>query len=136
MLIEYLDDKASRQLLTVVYTLSENAVDGPASISCVDEIKVDFYDDGGLYCILSRTLYSDPEFLSIKIVMRVIIPVKNKFKKKVDWKEYDIAKEIIGEDYLKYFSDPLGWMSLLIANLTAGFSGTPLITPVNLLLKQ
>ena len=129
-LIDYLNATASRQLLSVKYQLSEETPNESLNLTCTDEITTDSWDDNGIVCTISRKLKTEPEFLSIDIIARVIINIKKEYKGKIVWENIDVKEEIGKSEYYRFFSDPFSRISLLISNLTASFSGTPIVTPV------
>jgi hypothetical protein len=110
----------------------------------LDEIRIVLQDriegivpgDDSLSCKVVREISTSPQsIISISVAVKVYFNIKKKYSGKVPWDEMDVEKELF-ENCKSFFVNPMSRISLLIANITSSFAGSPMITPSRLIMPD
>jgi hypothetical protein len=141
-LIDYIEDRAHRQLMSVSYDFSEDAElamsDDSDKLAVLLRDRIDriVTGDDSLSCEVTREVVTSPhEIIKMSVTVKLYLHVKEKYSGKVKWETINIKEELF-ESCSSFFADPMSRISLIIANITASFTGLPLITPDDLIVPD
>jgi hypothetical protein len=135
-LITYLSNKGSRELISVQYTDNKIEASNGVEVHVIDVLDDIITNERGFSFNLERKLHLSPENLfDLSVKVRVSVELLDEYIGQIAWADFDIKSEI-RDNCQQYISDPLNHISLIISQITASFSGSPIITPPALLMGE
>lgn len=128
-LSDYFDAEQEYYLDQVSYNrIRKNEETEEYSLNCIDNIKVDTYDDF-IKLTVKRVLEFEPkEIFELSVSYGAILRYNKEKKEDYNWEEINFAEEF-RENGQFVLDNLMSRISLLIAEITSSFGQTPLILP-------